>query len=85
MMCGGGWGGGGGQSRSLLIHSKSERTKKWKKGCKKKISGTQQIDRYWNWMKRWLPPQMKNRTKVSVNGRFWDQVYQWVYRHNECS
>ena len=59
-----------------VIHSMSEWTKKWKKNGKKKIGGTQQIDRCWNWMKRWLPPQMKNRTKVSVNGRFWDRVYQ---------
>ena len=29
-----------------------------------------------------LPLQMKNRTGPTINARFWDRIYQWIYRHN---
>ena len=25
---------------------------------------------------------MKNRTGPTINARFWDRIYQWIYRHN---
>ena len=28
------------------------------------------------------PSQMKNRTGPTINARFWDRIYQWIYRHN---
>ena len=29
-----------------------------------------------------LPLQMKNRTGPTINARFWDRIYHWIYRHN---
>ena len=49
---------------------------------KVKVAGTQQIDRCWNRLKNFCPSQMKHRTGATINGRFWDRIYQWIYRHN---
>ena len=49
---------------------------------KTKVAGTQQINRCWNHLKRKCPSQMKNRTGPTINARFWDRIYQWIYRHN---
>ena len=35
----------------------------------------------WNHLKK-CPSQMKHRTGATINGRFWDRIYQWIYRHN---
>ena len=43
-----------------------------------------QIDRCWNHLKKNCPSQMKNRTGPTINARFWDRIYQWIYRHNMC-
>ena len=32
--------------------------------------------------KKNCPSQMKNCTGPTINARFWDRIYQWIYRHN---
>ena len=49
---------------------------------KTKVAGTQQIDRCWNHLQIFCPSQMKNHTGPTINARFWDRIYQWIYRHN---
>ena len=65
-----------------VVHSKSEWTRKVKVRGKNKLAGTQQIDRCWFHLKKFCPKQMKSRTGPTLNGRFWDRIYQWVFRHN---
>ena len=65
-----------------VVHSKSEWTRKVKVRGKNKVAGTQQIDRCWFHLKKFCPKQMKSRTGPTLNGRFWDRIYQWVFRHN---
>ena len=36
----------------------------------------------WNHLKKICPSQMKNLTGPTINARFWDRIYQWIYRHN---
>ena len=36
----------------------------------------------WFHLKKFCPKQMKSRTGPTLNGRFWDRIYQWVFRHN---
>jgi len=39
------------------------------------IFGTQQLDWLWSWMKKFIPPQSKNRSKGLVNPRLWNGVF----------
>ena len=65
-----------------VVHMRSEWTRKVRVRGKTKVAGTQQIDRCWNHLKEICPSQMKNRTGPTINARFWDRIYQWIYRHN---
>ena len=65
-----------------VVHSKSEWTRKVKFRGKNKAAGTQQIDRCWFHLKKFCPKQMKSRSGPTLNGRFWDRIYQWVFRRN---
>ena len=65
-----------------VVHKRSEWVKKVRVRGKVKVAGTQQIDRCWNHLKKFCPSQMKHRTGATINGRFWDRIYQWIYRHN---
>ena len=65
-----------------VVHMRSEWTRKVRMRGKTKVAGTQQIDRCWNHLKKNCPSQMKNRTGPTINARFWDRIYQWIYRHN---
>ena len=63
-----------------VVHMRSEWTRKVRVRGKTKVAGTQQIDRCWNHLKKKCPSQMKNRTDPTINARFWDRIYQWIYR-----
>ena len=65
-----------------VVHMRSEWTRKVRVRRKTKVAGTQQIDRCWNHLQFFCPSQMKNRTGPTINARFWDRIYQWIYRHN---
>ena len=65
-----------------VVHMRSEWTRKVRVRGRKKVSGTQQIDRCWQHLKKLCPSQMKNGTGPTINARFWDRIYQWIYRHN---
>ena len=43
------------------------------------LFGTHQLDRLWSWMKKFIPPQSKNRSKGFVNPRLWNRVYHAVH------
>ena len=64
-----------------VVHMRSEWTRKVRVRGRKKVSGTQQIDRCWQHLKKLCPSQMKNGTGPTINARFWDRIYQWIYRH----
>ena len=65
-----------------VVHMRSEWTRKVRVRGRKKVAGTQQIDRCWKHLTKFCPSQMKNRTGPTINARFWDRIYQWIYRHN---
>ena len=65
-----------------VVHMRNEWTRKVRVRGKTKVAGNQQIDRCWNHLKKNCPCQMKNRTGPTINARFWDRIYQWIYRHN---
>ena len=65
-----------------VVHMRSEWTRKVRVRGRKKVAGTQQIDRCWQHLKKKCPSQMKNRTGPTIKARFWDRIYQWIYRHN---
>ena len=65
-----------------VVHKRSEWVKKVRVCGKVKVAGTQQIDGCWNHLIFFCPSQMKHRTGATINGRFWDRIYQWIYRHN---
>ena len=73
-------------TKSMVVKSvvqiRSEWTRKVRVRGRKKVSGTQQIDRCWQHLKKLCPSQMKNGTGPTINARFWDRIYQWIYRHN---
>ena len=66
-----------------VIHKKSEWTKACKVNGKKKLAGTQVLDRTWMWLKKFIPHSIKNRGNSVLNPRLWDYVYQFVYGHNK--
>ena len=65
-----------------VVHMRSEWTKKVRVRGKTKVAGTQQIDRCWNHLNKFCLSQMKHRTGPTINGKFWDRIYQWIYRQN---
>ena len=65
-----------------VVHMRSEWTRKVRVRGRKKVAGTQQIDRCWNHLKKNCPSQMKNHTGPTINARFWDRIYPRIYRHN---
>ena len=65
-----------------VVHMRSEWTRKVRVRGRKKVAGTQYIDRCWQHLKKNAPVKWKNRTGPTINARFWDRIYQWIYRHN---
>ena len=75
------------RNKGLVIrhvsHRKSQWSKKTKVRGKKRLSGTQQLDRLWNHAKKFQKPQSKTKVNGFTNGRIWDRLYQFVWRHNQ--
>ena len=57
-----------GQPLQPIKHVKSQWTKHAKANSKNMIFGTQQLDRMWSWMKKFIPPQSSTRSKGLVPG-----------------